>query len=70
LLKIGDGSTSNNDYVSIPNNLGTCVRTITEIINNVYPDVEQILQKRIDWLCEHIIVTPKNGTTEEINEII
>jgi len=46
-----------------------CVRTITEIIDNVYADVEQILEKRIEHrLCGRIIVTPKNETTEEINE--
>jgi len=48
--------------------LEICVRTITEII--VYPDIEQILEKKIDWFCESIIVTPKNETAEEINEII
>jgi len=54
LLKIDDGSTSNNDCVGISNTLGTCVRTISEIIDNVYPDVEQILENIIDWLCERI----------------
>lgn len=59
LLKIGDGLTSNNDYVSIPNTLGYCVRTIVEI-DNIYPDIELLLEKRIDWLYERITITPKN----------
>ncbi|XP_071577583.1 ATP-dependent DNA helicase pif1-like [Temnothorax nylanderi] len=72
LLKIGDGSISitQNGYINISDIVGTCVRTIDQIIDNVYPDIQNLTQKETNWLCERAIVTAKNKAAEEINEIV
>ncbi|XP_024878028.1 ATP-dependent DNA helicase PIF1-like, partial [Temnothorax curvispinosus] len=72
LLKIGDGSISitQNGYINISDIVGTCVRTIDQIIDNVYPDIQNLTQKETNWFCERAIVTAKNTAAEEINEIV
>ncbi|XP_071579754.1 uncharacterized protein [Temnothorax nylanderi] len=59
-----------NGYINISDIVGTCVRTIDQIIDNVYPDIQNLTQKETNWLCERAIVTAKNKAAEEINEIV
>ncbi|KAF0758990.1 ATP-dependent DNA helicase PIF1-like [Aphis craccivora] len=67
LLKIGDG---NFPSISIPSNLCTVVSSLSELTSRIYPDIINIKMKRIEWLCERAILTPKNDKAAEINEIL
>ncbi|XP_036322111.1 ATP-dependent DNA helicase pif1-like [Rhagoletis pomonella] len=70
LLQIGNGSATitRNGYVTMSDIVGTCVRSIDELIDNVYPNIANIQIINSNWLCERAIVTSKNSAAEDINE--
>jgi hypothetical protein len=43
---------------------------VEELISTVYPDIFNLFNKSYQWLCERAIISPKNVTTGEINDII
>lgn len=71
LLQIGNGTYPQIDgLIKIPNELCTTVSTVEELIDKIYPDVKNIRNKPMEWLCERAILTPKNDQAAAINEIL
>lgn len=70
LLKIGDGRYSESSgKITIPTGLGIIVTNVADLIEKIYPDLNNIIDKSIDWFCERSILSPTNDKAEEINEI-
>lgn len=53
----------------ITKDLGLIVTTLQELTVKIYPDIADINNKSMDWLCERAILTPKNDRADVI-EII
>ncbi|XP_077264817.1 uncharacterized protein LOC143898893 [Temnothorax americanus] len=71
LLKIGDGEYPETEgKVIIPANLGLVVKSLESLINKIYPDIADIKEKSMDWLCERAILTPRNDKAGVINNIL
>ncbi|XP_071582556.1 ATP-dependent DNA helicase pif1-like [Temnothorax nylanderi] len=71
LLKIGDGEYPEMEgKVIIPASLGLVVKTLESLINKIYPDIADIKEKSMDWLCERAILTPRNDKAGVINDIL
>ncbi|XP_060866092.1 uncharacterized protein LOC132941883 [Metopolophium dirhodum] len=71
LLKIGNGTLENeNGYISVDHTIGRVVNNVEELISSVYPDIFNLSNKSYQWLCERAIISPRNVTAEEINDII
>lgn len=71
LLKKGDGDCPElAGKLVITKDLGLVVTTLQELTVQIYPDIADIKNKSMDWLCEHTILTPKNNRAAVINEIL
>ncbi|KAL4153947.1 hypothetical protein QTP88_001780 [Uroleucon formosanum] len=71
LLKIGNGTLENeNGYISVNHTIGRVVNKVEELISTVYPDIFNLSNKSYQWLCERAIISPRNVTAGEINNII
>ena len=71
LLQIGDGKLPETDgQVNIPDQLCTVVSTLEELTTSVYPGIENLKDYGTDWLRERAILTPKNDTALEINNLL
>lgn len=71
LINIGEGKIIiENGYIKIDKKIGKVVNTINELIDEVYPDIENLTEKSYNWLCERAIISPRNETAEEINNRI
>jgi hypothetical protein len=46
------------------------VNNVEELISTVYPDIFNLSNKSYQWLCERAIISPRNVTAGEINDII
>ena len=71
LLEIGNGEYPVVERkITIPSDLGLVVTTLSDLIVKIYPDIENIMQKSTEWICERAILTPKNNMAAVINKII
>lgn len=71
LLQIGDGEYPESEgKVTISASLGLVVTTLADLTARIYPDIADIKEKSMDWLCERAILTPKNDKAAIINEIL
>lgn len=71
LLKIGDGKYPESEgKVTIPSSLGSVVTTLADLTARIYPDIADIKEKSMDWLCERAILTPKNDKAAVINDTL
>ncbi|XP_046145875.1 uncharacterized protein LOC114881245 [Osmia bicornis bicornis] len=70
LLKIGDGKYPESEGKIIPEGLGSVVTTLANLIVKIYPDIVDIKEKPMDWLCERAILTPKNDKAGVINDTL
>ncbi|XP_046812126.1 ATP-dependent DNA helicase pif1-like [Lucilia cuprina] len=71
LLQIGDGNYNEvQGKIIIPSKLGIVVKTLDELISQIYPDIRNIKNKSNDWFCERAILTPKNENATNINNTI
>ncbi|XP_054720603.1 uncharacterized protein LOC129230227 [Uloborus diversus] len=71
LLKIGDGLYPEcAGKIIIPHALATVVTELPDLIAKIYPDVADIKNKPIEWLCERAILSPENDTAAEVNSIL
>ncbi|CAF4918912.1 unnamed protein product [Pieris macdunnoughi] len=75
LLKLGEGifpSTNFSGYsdIILDESLGQILHNLENLIDAVYPDIENLHKKDFHWLCSRAIVSPKNDTVNEINNLI
>ena len=69
LLAIGDGKypiDTSPDIIQLPENIGTFVCNIDELVSNVYPDLLSNF-RNMAWLSERCILAPLNESTCAIN---
>ena len=68
LPAIGDGKSPSDttDVVQLPEDMGTFVCTINELVSRVYPDLLSSYTN-ITWLSERCILAPRNKTIHAIN---
>ena len=69
LLAIGDGKypiDTSPDVIQLPENIGTFVCDIDELVSRVYPDLLSNF-RNMAWLSERCILAPLNETTRTIN---
>ena len=72
LLAIGDGKypiDTSPDIIQLPENIGTFVCNIDELVARVYPDLLSNF-RNISWLSERCILAPLNETTRTINRAL
>ena len=68
LLDVGNGSVqSEGNSIELNEGFGVRVMTLDDLINNVYPDIENLPTKRSQWLRERAITSSKNSVVDEIN---
>ncbi|CAK1588771.1 unnamed protein product [Parnassius mnemosyne] len=61
-LKIRNDDFPELDYnIILPTELGTIVSTVEELINIIYPNINNNHDKLAEWLCERAILTPKTN---------
>lgn len=72
LLKIGNGEVPEKDgqIDLLEHNICTVVDTVDELIQFVYPEVNDVLNKELSWFCERAILSPKNESANYLNNII
>ena len=69
LLAIGDGRypiDTSPDIIQLPENIGTFVCNIDELVYNVYPDLLSNF-RNVTWLSERYILVPLNESIRAIN---
>jgi len=70
LLATGDGKFPTDDdtvdVIQLPEEIGTFVCSIDELVSRVYPDL-LLNYTNISWLSERCILAPLNKTTRSIN---
>ena len=72
LLAIGDSKypiDTSPDIIQLPENIGTIVCNIDELVARVYPDLLSNF-RNISWLSERCILAPLNETTRNINRAL
>lgn len=68
LLKIGNGRhPESEEKVTIFTGLGSVVTTLADLTARIYPDIADIKDKSMDWLCERAILISKNDKTAIFN---
>lgn len=76
LLKIGQGvfsslnlSTNGPDIV-LNESLGHIVYSLQHLIDAVYPELEKLLDRDFHWLYSRAIMSPRNDSVNEVNNLI
>ncbi|XP_027851457.2 ATP-dependent DNA helicase pif1-like [Aphis gossypii] len=70
LLLIGKGEfQATNDKINIKSFCNS-VPTITKLIQNVYPKIQNISSKSLKWFQERAILSPTNEQVDKINDLI
>lgn len=69
LLKVGkaNGELTQSDGKINLENLCVLIDNIQELVNNVYPDIDNISCKTISWFKERAILTPP--TNEQVDKV-
>lgn len=71
LLLIEDGKVPHfENKIEIDHDLDKKVTSIEDVISKVYPDVIQVENKDHQWMCQRAILTARNSSVDEINDII
>ncbi|GBP91731.1 hypothetical protein EVAR_92008_1 [Eumeta japonica] len=75
LLKLGEGifptpNLSGHCDILLDESLGQILHNLENLIDSVYPDIENLHERDFHWLCSRAIVSPKNDTVNEINNLI
>ena len=71
LLKIGKGKFEEQEgQIALPPQLCTMINNIEDLINHVYPGIENIALKADCWLCERAILVATNELAATINSLI
>ncbi|XP_060855642.1 ATP-dependent DNA helicase PIF6-like [Metopolophium dirhodum] len=70
LLLIGKGEfQATNDKINIKS-FCYSVPTITKLVQNVYPNIQNISSKSLKWFQERAILSPTNEQVDKINDLI
>lgn len=74
-LKIGEGifpnpNLSGNCGILLDESLDQIVHNSDNLIDAVYLDMKNFHEKEFHWLCSRAIVSPRNDTVNEINNLI
>lgn len=71
LLKIGEGKFKTIDHqIEIPRELCTLVDNLYLLIEKIYPNLHNLITKPTEWLKERAILTARNDTVNEINNLL
>ncbi|KAJ8888509.1 hypothetical protein PR048_008000 [Dryococelus australis] len=76
LLRLGEGVFpslnlgTNSAEIILNETLGQIVHSLQHLIETVYPGLENLLERYFHWLCSRAIVSPRNDTANEINNLI
>ncbi|GBP03676.1 hypothetical protein EVAR_2423_1 [Eumeta japonica] len=66
LLKVGNGELTQSDGRINEKNLCVLIDNIQELVNNVYPDIDNISCKTISWIKERVILSPTNEQVDKV----
>ncbi|XP_029651256.1 uncharacterized protein LOC115224488 [Octopus sinensis] len=68
LLDLGNGNVQQvcNGDIPFPNGCGILVKTVQELITNVYPNIGHNFQDH-DWICERAILAPKKEIVQVVS---
>ncbi|XP_043467393.1 ATP-dependent DNA helicase pif1-like [Leptopilina heterotoma] len=71
LIAIGNGTLEEIDgSITIPTSLATVVTSQEELIEHVFPGIENLLTIQSSWLCERAILTPTKEQAKQLNQKI
>jgi len=74
LLKLREGkilsSHTNSDEIHLDNRSGHIVHILSQLIDAIYPEIDNLLQRDYHWVYTRAIVSPINNTVNEINDFI
>lgn len=56
--------------IKLKSDFCTTVPNLEALINHVYPDVQNISRKSIEWISERAILAPTNESADEINQVL
>lgn len=71
ILKLGNGKLSQVDgKVVLDDSLCKCVNTLSLLIDSVYPNIENMIDRPLEWLKERVILAPTNEQVEKIHTVI
>ncbi|KFM63116.1 hypothetical protein X975_02263, partial [Stegodyphus mimosarum] len=70
LLKVGNGELAQSEERINLENLCVLIDNIQELVNNVYPDIDNISYKTISWFKERAILSPTNEQVDKVNNLI
>lgn len=71
LFKIGNRTDKNDNGVIFVNlTVGKLVSTVYDLISKIDLDISNLSNKSHQWLCEKIMISPRNDSAEEMNNII
>ncbi|CAG4932716.1 unnamed protein product [Colias eurytheme] len=65
LLKVGNGELTQSEGRIDLENLCVLIDNIQELVNNVYPDIDNISYKTISWFKERAILSPTNEQVDK-----
>ncbi|GBP39032.1 ATP-dependent DNA helicase pif1 [Eumeta japonica] len=70
LLKVGNGELTQSEGRINLENLCVLIDNIQELVNKVYPDIDDISYKTISWFKERAILSPTNEQVDKVNNLI
>ncbi|KAF7278394.1 hypothetical protein GWI33_008432 [Rhynchophorus ferrugineus] len=69
LLKVGNGELTQSEGRINLENLCVLIDNIQELVNKVYPDIDDISYKTISWFKERAILSPTNEQVDKVLSI-
>ena len=71
MIEIGDGKLDSSNSISVSNkNICNNVKTINEIIKQVYHNIQNICSMPGAWFEERVILAFKNEEVNKVNNVI
>ncbi|GBP05743.1 ATP-dependent DNA helicase PIF1 [Eumeta japonica] len=70
LLKVGNGELTQSEGRINLENLCVLIDNIKELVNKVYPDIDDISYKTISWFKERTILSPTYEQVDKVNNLI
>lgn len=67
LLQIGNGTFPKENELVDYSSFAKVVKSLEELMNTIWPDIDNIASKSIDWIKERTILAPLNSSVHAIN---